>query len=191
MNSLNRYAGTVYCIMRLVVGLLFACHGGQKILGFPPGGHGAGEGIMLIGACIELVAGFMIALGLLTRVAAFPNCSRTSDSVERRACSDSMAATRLRLFLIRWFISRIRSSFSLNAASIAFMARLNSTARATVFPNPVRKLMSSAEKVHVDVLSTSSTPKLPRSVRSGTLRLDTTVFFENSRMAMHFFRIVV
>ena len=71
MNSLNRYAGTVYCIMRLVVGLLFACHGGQKLLGFPPGGHGAGEGIMLIGAWIELVAGFMIALGLLTRVAAF------------------------------------------------------------------------------------------------------------------------
>lgn len=71
MNSLNRYADTVFCIMRLVIGLLFACHGGQKILGFPPGGHGAGEGLMLIGAWIELVAGFMIAFGLLTRVAAF------------------------------------------------------------------------------------------------------------------------
>lgn len=71
MNSLGRYADTVYCIMRLIVGLLFACHGGQKLLGFPPGGHGAGEGIMVIGAWIELVGGFMIALGLLTRVAAF------------------------------------------------------------------------------------------------------------------------
>lgn len=57
--------------MRLVVGLLFACHGGQKILGFPPNGHGPGEGLMLIGAWIELVGGFMIALGLLTRIAAF------------------------------------------------------------------------------------------------------------------------
>ena len=72
MNSLNRYAGTVYCIMRVIVGLLFACHGGQKILGFPPGGHGPPEGmLMILGAWIELVGGFMIAFGLLTRLAAF------------------------------------------------------------------------------------------------------------------------
>ena len=71
MNSLGRYADTVYCIMRLIVGLLFACHGGQKLLGFPPGGHGAGDGIFLVGAWIELVAGFLIAFGLLTRPAAF------------------------------------------------------------------------------------------------------------------------
>lgn len=70
MNALNRYVNVVYCIMRLVVGLLFACHGGQKILGFPPGGHGAGEGIMLLGAWIELVGGLLIAFGLITRVAA-------------------------------------------------------------------------------------------------------------------------
>lgn len=70
MNSLNRYSDTVYCIMRLVIGLLFACHGGQKILGFPPGGHGAGEGLMLVGAWIELVGGFLIAFGLFTRIAA-------------------------------------------------------------------------------------------------------------------------
>jgi putative oxidoreductase len=57
--------------MRLIVGLLFACHGGQKLLGFPPGGHGAGEGIFLLGAWIELVCGFLIAFGLITRVAAF------------------------------------------------------------------------------------------------------------------------
>jgi putative oxidoreductase len=70
MNSLNRFGDTAYCIMRLIVGLLFACHGGQKLLGFPPGGHGAGEGIMYLGAIIELVGGFMIALGLFTRIAA-------------------------------------------------------------------------------------------------------------------------
>lgn len=57
--------------MRLIVGLAFACHGGQKIVGFPPGGHGAGEGLMLIGGWIELVCGFLIAFGLLTRIAAF------------------------------------------------------------------------------------------------------------------------
>src|SRR5947207_14625112 len=71
MNALNRYAGTVYCIMRLIVGLLFACHGGQKLLGFPPGGHGPGQGIMLLGAWLELVCGFLVAFGLLTRFAAF------------------------------------------------------------------------------------------------------------------------
>ena len=71
MNSLKRFADPVYCLMRLVVGLLFACHGGQKLLGFPPGGHGAGEGIFYVGAWLELILGFMIALGLLTCVAAF------------------------------------------------------------------------------------------------------------------------
>lgn len=71
MNSLNRYADTVYCIMRLIVGLMFACHGGQKLLGFPPGGHGGAHGLMLIGGIIELGGGFLIAFGLFTRIAAF------------------------------------------------------------------------------------------------------------------------
>lgn len=71
MNSLNRFADPVYCLMRLVIGLVFACHGGQKLLGFPGGGHGGAHGLMLVGGIIELVGGFMIALGLLTRLAAF------------------------------------------------------------------------------------------------------------------------
>jgi putative oxidoreductase len=71
MNALNRYVDPLYCILRLIIGLMFASHGGQKILGFPPGGHGAGEGSLLIGAWIELVGGLLIAFGLLTRIAAF------------------------------------------------------------------------------------------------------------------------
>ena len=71
MNSLNRYADPVYCILRLIVGLMFACHGGQKLLGFPPGGHGGAEGLILVGGWIELVCGFLIAFGFLTRFAAF------------------------------------------------------------------------------------------------------------------------
>ena len=31
MNSLNRFADPFYCIMRFVVGLMFACHGLDKI----------------------------------------------------------------------------------------------------------------------------------------------------------------
>ncbi len=71
MKSLSRFADPVYCIMRLIIGLLFACHGGQKLLGFPAGGHPPAGTLMYIGALIELIGGFMVAFGLLTRVAAF------------------------------------------------------------------------------------------------------------------------
>jgi putative oxidoreductase len=72
MNALNRFADPVYCIARLIIGLLFACHGGQKILGFPPGGPaGALDTLGLVGAWIELAGGFLIAFGLFTRIAAF------------------------------------------------------------------------------------------------------------------------
>ena len=56
--------------MRLVVGLMFACHGAQKMLGMF-GGKGGAQGLMMVGGIIELVGGFLIALGLLTRPAAF------------------------------------------------------------------------------------------------------------------------
>ena len=71
MNFLNRFADPVYCFMRLIVGLMFACHGGQKLLGFPGGGHGGAEGLMLIGGAVELIDGLLIAFGFLTRLAAF------------------------------------------------------------------------------------------------------------------------
>src|SRR3954469_16959406 len=72
MNSLKRFADPVYCIMRLVVGLLFACHGGQKILGFPPTAKAMQlDTLGMVGGYIELIGGFLIALGLFTRVATF------------------------------------------------------------------------------------------------------------------------
>ncbi len=75
MNFLDRHAGTIYCIMRIVIGLLFACHGGQKILHFPPPTKPMELDTMgLIGGYIELVGGFLIAFGLLTRAAAFLCC---------------------------------------------------------------------------------------------------------------------
>ena len=58
--------------MRLVVGLLFACHGGQKILGFPPAAKAMQlDTLGTIGGYIELICGFLIALGLFTHFAAF------------------------------------------------------------------------------------------------------------------------
>lgn len=61
----------VYAAMRIVVGLLFAFHGLQKVFGVlsefqPPVGSQ-----LWIGGVIELVTGLLIALGLLTRWAAF------------------------------------------------------------------------------------------------------------------------
>jgi putative oxidoreductase len=68
MNT--RFADPVYCVMRLVLGLTYACHGGQKLLGFPGGGHGA-TGMAFVAGIIELVCGFCIAFGFLTRITAF------------------------------------------------------------------------------------------------------------------------
>ena len=56
--------------MRIVVGLLFACHGAQKLFGMF-GGKGGAEGMMLIAGIIEFGGGLLIALGLLTRPVAF------------------------------------------------------------------------------------------------------------------------
>jgi putative oxidoreductase len=69
MNSLNRFADPVYCIMRLLVGIMLACHGAQKVFGMFGGKVMAGQ--MLVFGWFELVCGIMIALGLFTRVFAF------------------------------------------------------------------------------------------------------------------------
>jgi uncharacterized membrane protein YphA (DoxX/SURF4 family) len=71
-DLVNRYTDTVYCIIRVVVGLMFACHGGQKILGFPPSERGlATNPLGVTVGWIELSCGFLVAFGLLTRPAAF------------------------------------------------------------------------------------------------------------------------
>jgi putative oxidoreductase len=71
MTFLNRYADPVYCVMRLIVGLMFACHGFQLVLGMFGGMPGSDKPMMQIGGWIQLVGGLLIAFGLLTRIAAF------------------------------------------------------------------------------------------------------------------------
>jgi putative oxidoreductase len=71
MNFLNRYTDTVYCIMRLIVGLMLACHGLQLVFGFFGGMPGSDKMITQVGGWIQLVGGFLVAFGLLTRLSAF------------------------------------------------------------------------------------------------------------------------
>ena len=71
MNSLNRYADTGYCLMRLIVGLLLACHGLQLVFGMFGGMPGSEKLITQVGGWIQLLGGFLVAFGLLTRLSAF------------------------------------------------------------------------------------------------------------------------
>src|SRR5689334_6759607 len=67
----------LYVLLRIIAGLLFACHGAQKLLGMF-GGFGGHPGAtaplfsqMGLAGIIELVGGLLIALGIFTGPAAF------------------------------------------------------------------------------------------------------------------------
>jgi len=68
------YAAQTYALMRIVVGFLFLWHGAQKLFGWPaamPPGANAPAFVIWIGGPIELIGGFLVMIGLLTRWAAF------------------------------------------------------------------------------------------------------------------------
>lgn len=61
-----------YAALRAVAGFLFAVHGSQKLLAWPPGRAAVPLVSQLgLGGLIELVCGILIAVGLFTRPAAF------------------------------------------------------------------------------------------------------------------------
>ncbi|MGP4048044.1 DoxX family protein [Streptomyces sp. 2A115] len=70
LNSAQPYAIGLF---RIVVGLLFACHGASKLFGVLGGGPALSVGAWpdWYAAVIELVGGGLVVLGLGTRVAAF------------------------------------------------------------------------------------------------------------------------
>ena len=67
---LGRFTPQIYALMRIVAGLLFACHGAQKIFGVLGGQKMEYASMMGLAGFIELIGGLLIAIGLVTGYAA-------------------------------------------------------------------------------------------------------------------------
>jgi putative oxidoreductase len=76
MQPLNRFSDPVFGILRLIAGLMFACWGAKLVLGMFGGTPAPLKPMLVAAGWIEVVGGLMIAIGLLTRLAAFL-CSGT------------------------------------------------------------------------------------------------------------------
>jgi putative oxidoreductase len=68
---LGRFSPQLYALMRIVVALLFACHGAQKLFGVFGGHQVALASKLGLAGVIEFVGGLMIAIGFFTGTAAF------------------------------------------------------------------------------------------------------------------------
>jgi putative oxidoreductase len=75
MKAIDRFralAPRILGVARFIAGVMFACHGAQKIFnvfgGMPPG---VPKALIWSAGPIEFVGGILIAIGLLTRSAAF------------------------------------------------------------------------------------------------------------------------
>jgi len=74
---LARIGPLSHALVRIVAGLLFACHGAQKIFGIF-GGFGGDPGataplftLLWFGGLVELIGGTLVALGVRANIAAF------------------------------------------------------------------------------------------------------------------------
>lgn len=65
------YSDKTYALMRIVIGLLFACHGGQILFGLFGGIPAPHTPLIVAAGIIEFVGGLMVAIGLFTSIAAF------------------------------------------------------------------------------------------------------------------------
>lgn len=71
MKFLRNFEPVAYTLLRVIFGFLYACHGAQKLFGVLGGQAQLHNRLMLVAGVIELAGGVLIALGLLTRIAAF------------------------------------------------------------------------------------------------------------------------
>ena len=75
-SFLGKFSGLIYAAMRIVVGLMFAQHGAQKLFGWlggmgDDGGHAAFLSLMFFAGFIEFFGGLLVAVGYQTSWAAF------------------------------------------------------------------------------------------------------------------------
>jgi putative oxidoreductase len=68
---LGRFAPQFYALLRIAAGLLFACHGAQKLFGVMGGQRAPLMTQFGLAGVIEFFGGLMIALGIFTGFAAF------------------------------------------------------------------------------------------------------------------------
>jgi len=68
---LGRFSAQCYALMRIVVGLLFACHGAQKLFGVFGSPRMPLMSQMGLAGVIEFVGGLLIAIGFLAGTIAF------------------------------------------------------------------------------------------------------------------------
>ncbi|MDF1813366.1 MAG: DoxX family protein [Verrucomicrobiales bacterium] len=73
MKLLSPFQPVLLSLLRLISGLLMMQHGGQKVLGWPAPSRSPFELMSMSGVAgvLELVGGFMLAIGLFTRAWAF------------------------------------------------------------------------------------------------------------------------
>jgi putative oxidoreductase len=71
MGWLSRHAERIYAVFRFVFGILYACHGAQKLFGAFGAQPMTSNPMMLAAGIIEFVGGLLIAVGFLTAWAAF------------------------------------------------------------------------------------------------------------------------
>ncbi len=70
-NGRSSFVDITFTLARVIIGLLFACHGAQKLFGVLGGTSQLGHTKMMIGGIIEFSGGLLIAFGLFARIAAF------------------------------------------------------------------------------------------------------------------------
>jgi putative oxidoreductase len=73
MSNLTQWSPRALAVLRIVTALLFLEHATMKFLAFPAGMPGMENGLppmLMVAGAIELAAGILITIGLLTRWAA-------------------------------------------------------------------------------------------------------------------------
>jgi putative oxidoreductase len=75
MANISNWSPRLLSVLRIIAGLLFMCHGGQKLFNCPPAAQPMHIPIFSfpagIGGLLEFFGGLLIVLGLFTRLVAF------------------------------------------------------------------------------------------------------------------------